>query len=577
VSFSTIPNVYPRAIGPSAVAFNWRLVLSCIAIGCAYLAVSWHTSGPAYLRDEIGYLANAAFLTNHRIDAASSYHAGYSLLITPAFLFSNPWLVWKAVLTINAITWAANFAMLYAILRRVLPQTQPSRLLTTTIVSALYPTWIISSGYALATTAFVAVFLASVLALFLWSRDRPLSILPHAALVGYLYWVHPTGAAVALVSVLAVALNAWRWRDAKPLLLHVALVAALVVAHQRGLHPWIVASATPAGYTPDFNYPSLTSALKSLLTWHGLTVFATLLVGQFAYFIVASFGMALAGLLFCSSRILSARNDEDSSAADGNVRSVYLLMGAAPIAIIALGGISFFHWDRFQGEFWIFGRYQDGAILPVLAIGLAVFRPDIRLAAASIFLVAAGLLLAAMVPSGVEHDISDTISFWPQYLNKNAGFFTWMLFGAIAVAVAAQFGRRVVIGLMALSFAASVYHQTIWHDWVVANLGAPSSLVETIRTTVPRGTCVGVNPRLPADATLVQTTRYRANSFYLFDYAYRRMSPTEWLEQCDGPYLTYEVPGLEQIGSFRRVARDTKSQLLLVEKPDEPNARPPGR
>ncbi len=75
----------------------------------------------------------------------------------------------------------------------------------------------------------------------------------------------------------------------------------------------------------------------------------------------------------------------------------------------------------------------------------------------------------------------------------------------------------------------------------------------------------------------MQTTRYRANSFYLFDYAYRRMSPTEWLEQCDGPYLTYDVPGLEEIGSLRRVARDAKSQLLLVEKADKRNATPPDR
>ena len=85
-----MPNVYPRAASASAVSFNWRLALSSIAIGCAYLAASWHVSGPAYLRDEIGYLANAAFLTNHRIDAASSFHAGYSFLIAPAFLFSGP-------------------------------------------------------------------------------------------------------------------------------------------------------------------------------------------------------------------------------------------------------------------------------------------------------------------------------------------------------------------------------------------------------------------------------------------------------------------------------------------------------
>lgn len=572
MSSYTIPIVSPRAAGSSAIPFNWRLALSSIAIGCAYLAASWHVSGPAYLRDEIGYLANAAFLANHRIDAASSFHAGYSLFITPAFLFSDPRVVWKAVLAINAIMWAANFAMLHAILRRLLPLARPSRLLTAMIVSALYPSFIISSGYAFATTAFAAVFLASLMALFLWSRDNPLSVLPHSALVGYLYWVHPTGAAVACVSVLAVALEAWRWRDIRPLLLHAALVAVLILAYQRGIHPWIVASMTPPGYTPEFHYPSLASALKTLLTWHGVTVFTTMVVGQFAYLIVASFGMALVGLLFCSRQILSARSDCGRAPADGKVRSVCLLIGAAPISIIALGAIAFFHWDHFEGHFWIYGRYLDGAILPVLAIGLAVFRPDIRWAVASIFLLAAGLLLAAMVPSGVGHDIPDTVAFWPQYLSRNAGFFTWMLFGAIAVAAVAQFGWRLVIGLMAASFAVSVYYQTIWHNWFLADLSAPSSLVDTIRSTVPPGTCVGVDPALPAEATLFQATRFRLNSFYLFDYAYRRMSPAEWLKLCDGPYLTYDVPDLEVIGSVRRVASDTKSGLFLLQKADTPNA-----
>src|SRR5436190_4141550 len=570
-----MPNVYPRAASASAVSFNWRLALSSIAIGCAYLAASWHVSGPAYLRDEIGYLANAAFLTNHRIDAASSFHAGYSFLIAPAFLFSDPKVVWKGALTINAIMWAANFAMLCAILRRLLPHAQPSRLLTVTMISALYPTWIISSGYAFATTAFAAVFLASVLALFLRSRDNPLSILPHAALVGYLYWVHPTGAAVAFVSVLAVALGAWRWRDARPPLLHAALVVALILAYQRGVHPWIVASMTPSGYTPEIHYPSLASALKTLFSWQGFSVFATMVAGQFAYFIVGSFGLAIAGLLFCSRQILSPRNDDGHAAHEENVRSACLLIGLAPVSIIALRPIAFFHWDRFEGGFWIYGRYLDGAMLPVLAIGLAVFRPDIRLAASSIFLLAAGLLLATMVPSALEHDISDTVAFWPQYLSRNAGFFTWMLLGALAVAAVAQFGRGLAVALMTASFAVSIYHQTIWHNWFLTDLSAPSSLVETIRSTVPPGACVGVNPTLPAEATLFQRTRYRLNSFYLFDYAYRRMSPTEWLEQCDGPYLTYDVPGIEEIGSARRVARDTKSDLLLVVKTDKANARSP--
>jgi hypothetical protein len=566
VSFSTIPNIHPRAAGPSAVAFDWRLVVASIAIGCIYLAASWHLSGPAYLRDEIGYLANAALLAGHRIDAASSFHAGYSIFIAPAFLLSDPKAVWKGVLAINAILWAANFAMLYALLRRLLPLLPPPRLLTVTIISALYPTWIISTGYAFATTAFATVFLASLLALLLWSRDNPLSILPHAGLVGYLYWVHPTAAAVACVSALAVALEAWRWRDARPLLLHLTLVAALIFAYQRGIHPWIVASMTPPGYTPEFHYPSLASALKTLLTWHGFGVFVTMVSGQFAYFIVASFGMGLAGLLFCLRHIGGADRDDGRSATDATMRSVCLLIGLAPLGIIALGAIAFFHWDRFEGGFWIYGRYLDGAILPVLGVGLAVFRPDIKLAFASIFLVAAGLLLFAMVPPGVEHDISDTVAFWPQYLSRNAGFFIWMLLGAAAVAAVAHSGQRLAVALMAASFALSLYHQTVWHHWFLTELSAPSRLIETIRSAVPRGTCVGVNPTLPADATLLQATRFRLHSFYLFDYGYRRMSPTEWLAQCDGPYLTYDVPDLAEIGGVRRFARDAKSDLLLLQK-----------
>lgn len=564
MSFSTIPNAYPRAAGPSAVSFNWRLALASVAIGCIYLAASWHISGPAYLRDEIGYLANAAFLAGHRVDAASSFHAGYSVLLTPALLFSDPKAVWKGVLAINAVLWSANFAMLYALLRRVLPQAEPSRLLTVTIISALYPTWIISAGYAFATTAFAAVFLASLLALFLWSRDNPFSILPHAALVGYLYWVHPTAAAVAGASVLAVALAAWRWRDARPLLLHVAFVAALILTYQWGVHPWIVASMTPPGYAPEFHYPSLMSALKALFTWHGLTVFVTMVSGQFAYLIVTSFGMALAGLLFCARQTLGAPTDR--AEANETMRSVCLLIGLAPIGIIALGAIAFFHWDRFEGGFWIYGRYLDGVILPVLAIGLAVFRPDIRLALTSVFLLATGLLLSWMVPSGVEHDISDTVAFWPQYLIRDSGFLTWMLLGAVAVAAVAQFGRRLAVALMAASLALTIYHQTVWHQWFLTELSAPSPLVETIRRTVPRGTCVGVNPTLPADATLFQATRYRLHSFYLFDYGYRRMSPAEWLAHCDGPYLTYDGLDLARIGTIRRIASDAKSGLLLVQR-----------
>jgi hypothetical protein len=551
------------------VSANGSVALTAIAIGVVYLAVSWHTTGPAYLEDEVGYLANAALFAGHAIDAASSYHGGYSLLIAPAFLLDGPQAVWKGVLTINAALWAASFAMLQGLLRRLLPGVAPNRLLTATVVAALYPTWIVSSGYAFATSAFVAVYLACLLALSAWSARSAWSILPHAALTGYMYWVHPTGAAVVVASVIAVALEAWRRRDATPLLLHVLVAGLFVVAYQAAVHPAIAAAMTPAGYWPHSHYPSLASALRTTLTAHGFALFATLTLGQCAYFIVASFGLAGAGASHCARRALARADDAKAGA---NMRPVCAVMAAAPLGLMALASISFFQWDHFEGDFWIYGRYLDGAVLPVLAVGIAVFRADRRLAALSIVLGLVGLLLHVMTPPDDAPNIVNTAAFWPQYLAPKASFFVWMLLGAVAVAAVALVGRRLAIALMIAAFPLGVYQQTAWHDWLLATFSAPSPLAEAVRHDVPRGSCVGVDPKLPDQATLMQSERHHLNAFYLFDYGYRRMSATEWLAQCDGPYLTWDDTPVRD-GQARLIARDAATDLLLLQKTDPSKPR----
>ena len=553
---------------------DWRLALSCIAIGCVYFLVSLHSSGPAYLEDEIGYLANAAFFAGHKIDAASSYHAGYSLFIAPLFLLSDPFVVWKGVLAINAILWAANFAILHAILRRLLPKAGERDLLTATAISVSYPAWIVSCGYAFATPAFVLVFLASVLCLFFWRKDKPLSLLPHSALAGFLYWVHPTGAAVALASLLAVAFAPYRKRDARALGLHVIVIVALPIGYRLGIHDWIATSMTPPGYAPHSHYPSLMSALRALFTAHGALVFVALLVGQFAYFIVGSFGMALAGMMFCLSQLVTRRTDAAAGASDATTRPVYFYLAVAPLGIMALGAMSFFQWTQFEGDFWIYGRYLEGALLPLLAIGIVVFRADkswaFKLVLAAIFLPAAGFLLDRMAAPGVTHNIVNTVAFWPQYLSAGSGYPAWMLIGAIGLVAVAWYGKRLAIGLMVAALPLSVYHQILWHDGIFAGFSAPSSLVAIVRTNFAPGTCVGFDPALPPGATLFQRERYHLNSFYLFNYAYRRMSPAEWLATCDGPLLTYDAAALVADGRGRLVAKEIKSNLFLVQRSSAP-------
>ena len=145
----------------------------------------------------------------------------------------------------------------------------------------------------------------------------------------------------------------------------------------------------------------------------------------------------------------------------------------------------------------------------------------------------------------------------------------------IALVAAAYSGKRLTLGMMLFAFPISVFHQTIWHDEILAKFSAPSSLVRIVQGNFAPGTCVGFNPALPADATLFQVERYHLNSFYLFNYEYRRMSPAEWVTQCDGPFLTYDISSLIESGHARLVAREIKSNLFLLQRSDRSNLEIP--
>ena len=147
------------------------LVFACVF--AVYLTVNWSFAGPTYLQDEIGYLANAAFLSGHPIDGASSYHFGYSLFLLPAFwLFSTTGAIWKAVLVTNALLFAAAFAVLYVILRRF----NESRIscVAATLITAAYPAYVTIAGYAYSSVAEILVFLCACAAL-LWASCRPVA------------------------------------------------------------------------------------------------------------------------------------------------------------------------------------------------------------------------------------------------------------------------------------------------------------------------------------------------------------------------------------------------------------------
>jgi hypothetical protein len=121
---------------------------------------------PVVFADETSYLANAAVLAGFTNDMANGYHAGYSILITPAFVFaSDPAEAWIIVKIINAIMLGITFLALNFITIVLSPKVQLHQRIVFCFLVAIYPMWFTSSGYAMSENAYVPIFLLTTLTL----------------------------------------------------------------------------------------------------------------------------------------------------------------------------------------------------------------------------------------------------------------------------------------------------------------------------------------------------------------------------------------------------------------------------
>ncbi len=397
-----------------------------VVVFCVFWLVSRRYAGPAYLSDEIGYLGHAALLAGYSIDGASSWHAGYSLLLAPLFrIFSDTAQIWQGVMVLNALMWGGTTILLLRVVASLCPNRTASERLVAVAVAALYPTWLTMSGYAYSTTAIVFVFMLSVTFALHVDLRQPWTIIPHSLATGFLYWVHPTGLAVAIASMLALGIVSFPRRQFAALAIHLVLVAVLIAAYTELLHPWLRVTATPLGFAVQEHYLSYADALSGLgepKLWADTAVGA---LGQAACLTVSSLGLAVLGV---SAFIRLVREDRRLTTPDGVSRTavpayVYHLLLLCLVGVILMGSASFSAGGRFRVDHWIYGRYAEGVLLPFLAFGLLarVERKWLQMLAAGT--VAVGVLLTvAANPLGYSAMNNSATSFWPQYIVERPHF-----------------------------------------------------------------------------------------------------------------------------------------------------------
>jgi len=531
----------------------------------SFFILNLDISGPAVLSDEIGYLSKAATIAGYPVQFASSWFGGYALLISPAFLITrDPYGVWIGVLCINALMWAGSAVLLRYVLRRLYPDTTPLRLQLVTLGALAYPGWIALSGYAMVTSGFVFILLATLAAL-LRSGYRRIDWLVGAGLLaGYLCWIHPMGYMFVLALAALLVARAWALRSWKSLV-SLAPAVGMVALYHVGAMPYFahVMGKSVASTNPGYGGQVATLIHSSLHLhfWvHSLAAF----VGLLCFVVVATFGIAVYGTVPLLNRL--RRGNWRELVTDSST-SVIALSVLALLACVAATALSNAKGTNLRPDQWIYGRYSDMFLLPVIGVGLMQawrMKWAVWLAVA---VAASGFMLAWFVARG-GHAYTyinklDIAAFWPMWLTSIVHrnyFWLWGLLGAVgvlAVGLAGMPRRRWLLAATLPLVAAVFMANNLFHHSLVQDYGQPSQQIYALVSAQPAGSCVGFT-----SSGTDTNERYALYTFYLHAYNLQRMSLGGWQQQCKGRgvYLTYAAGNV----GLHAAADDPRYGLLAI-------------
>lgn len=544
--------------------------------------------------DEVGYLTKAAAIAGHKIDLAFDYHGGYAFLLAPLFkILSDPYDVWFGVLALNAAVWTLTFGVLFLFLRTAFPERSIKVVLAVTIASACYPAWIAMSGYALATTWFVLIYMLSLVILQRAMRGCSLLIVPYSLLVGFLYWIHPTGLAVVVASFFAVTGYAISSRHVVIAPLHFLITVGMILSYKYGVEPWLngITSYSEVLFSQhyDVKIPRLVTNLKNLQFW---ILWAFLALGHFSYILITSLGVCSYAFFDVWNRFFHAAKANQRRASSVNMDWVFAYLAIATLGMVLMGSLSLasnLGFAKVRMDFWFYGRYSEMTLLPLIAVGMmSPWRIQYTVITALFLLMNAFLLDIAQQWYQLDpvYNSLNLQAFWPRdFVGKSGDLKFWFLMGAIAVVLVYAVKKRRFLWVALPLYATSIYGHSTFHLATREENSSPSGIVQYVRShfSPTDTTCIGFDPYIDgevvletSDVSMFIKERRNLHAYYLYDYDLRGMSPEEWLRDCNGPYLTYRSDQFMTPYSASYIAREEKTGLFLVVRSAELSKLPRG-
>ncbi|MBL4606536.1 MAG: hypothetical protein JKY01_01740 [Pseudomonadales bacterium] len=521
---------------------SWNTIPSYFLLtiaGLMVFSINILVQGPMIQADEGSYLANAAALAGYPNDLASSYHSGYSMLIAPAFWIANtPQEIWIVVKAINALLFVIIVNNLWLIAKYLNPNTSPENRVTSVALVSLYPMWVIMAGYSFAQIAFVPVFLLMFIMYLRSTREKKgaRSWLILGVTSGFLYWIHPIAVAPLIALSIGTAYISWQRNSYMPFLAQVLATIAMVLIYRNGITPWLHSQMSISGNPANLHYPDPTRLLTPLTSISGIKEIISRIAGQLFYLSVGTVGLIWLGLFTITEKALQKSDAIDK---DTNIenRSTAIFIWLSFLTAIVIPALMFSSNPEAQRlDHWMYGRYVEGVIAPILLVG--VLSPSLRKMLWAIPIASLCAILMAYGMKDVLHTAYFNISaFWQSFVLKEHGVWIWLLAGCALIILTVAVPRKVSILLIATIFSYSSYLQIKWHNKDSENASNRWNAALQVRDQFTPGSCVGFDHS--GIDTYVKHTFWFDFGFILYDYELKNLSFDQWLKSCNGPLFTY--------------------------------------
>jgi hypothetical protein len=237
---------------------------------------------------------------------------------------------------------------------------------------------------------------------------------------------------------------------------------------------------------------------------------------------------------------------------------VFLYMALSFLTTLLLSAVHFSIYG-YSTETYIYGRYVEGVVLPLIALGLVFFRPKYMFIAIMATGVAAAILSLDVSDAGYMSGLKSP-GFWQDAFWRNQGPLVWWA-AAVFLMLVTGFLKNEIwrFGFMVAVFLSVSYLQIDRHFRRIQYQMGSESIAYIVREFYNPGTCVGFDP---GERPSGWEAQWLDNSFYLYDYDYKRLKPENWRQNCAGPLISTFRDVADRFNDVIPIAADNNGLYL---------------